>query len=52
MTANLNLLGGDDAFLYLKHIFGLEFKGNLEGVRKIAGIWELIAKDPFTMYKG
>ena len=38
--------------LLLRHFFGLKFKGNLEGVRKIAGLWELIAEDPFTLFEG
>lgn len=50
MHADINLLGGENTFLLLKHIFGMDFKSNLNSVRYLAGLWELLAKDPFSMY--
>lgn len=48
MKAHQNLLGGDDEFLFIKHVFGLDFNASLEGVHNLASLWELIMKSPLA----
>ena len=46
-----NLISGDQELMFFKNIIGLHSKASLIGVNHILGMYDLIAKDPFTLYK-
>ena len=46
------LISGNDDFTYLRSLIGLKLKPGIEGMNNIQTAYVLIAKDPFTLYKG
>lgn len=46
-----NLISGDQELMFFENIIGLHFKASVIGVNHIMGMYELIARDPFSLYR-